>query len=95
MTYHIEGRRWFQRSAGNTYHSVKVWRDGKLIVTTPRHYGYGEQYLETALAILAERGDITRHRYKNGSYEESGTRWIREELNASYSVVDVARESDL
>ena len=93
---HIEGRRWFQRSAGNTYHSVRVFIDGLLVVTIPESYGYGEQYLETAIAWLAEAGHIPqRTRYENGSYKEAGTLYLRETLGASYSVIDVGRERDL
>ena len=31
MTYHIEGRRWFQRTHGNTYHSVRIFHAGEQI----------------------------------------------------------------
>jgi hypothetical protein len=32
---HIEGRRWFQRTYGNTYHTARVWVENKLAYTSP------------------------------------------------------------
>uniref|UniRef100_A0A6M3K566 Uncharacterized protein n=1 Tax=viral metagenome TaxID=1070528 RepID=A0A6M3K566_9ZZZZ len=49
--------KWFDKVNGNTYHSVRVTRlrDGKTITTkTPYQYGYGEQYRQTALALMAQ-----------------------------------------
>ena len=56
----IVTKRWFQKSYGNTYHSVSVYaasRTGKeykleLIGSIPFRYGYGEHYLNTASEIL-------------------------------------------
>ena len=53
---HIEGRRWFQRGPGNTYHSVRIWIDGEQVCTLP--YQYGEQWLQTALDWMREHGYI-------------------------------------
>jgi hypothetical protein len=39
---HIEGRRWFQRTAGNTYHTVRIFIDGECVHTSDRTYGYGD-----------------------------------------------------
>lgn len=47
----IEGRRWFQKTYGNTYHSVSVTIDG-VTTRSGRHYGYGDQYLQTAVECL-------------------------------------------
>src|SRR5215470_12835886 len=49
---HIVGRRWFQRSAGNTYHTACVYIDGELKYKSGKHYGYGEQFLESGTAML-------------------------------------------
>lgn len=57
---HINGRRWFQKTYGNTYHSVtvdvqladgttKTMRSGKV-------YGYGEQYIQTAIGLMQAKG---------------------------------------
>ena len=48
----ITARRWFERTNGNTYHSVSVERNGKHVGYAPFTYGYGEQYLETAYRLI-------------------------------------------
>ena len=56
----IVAKRWFQRSFGNTYHSVHVFvalgegKDYRLesIGYIPFRYGYGDHYLNTAAEIL-------------------------------------------
>lgn len=48
----IEAKRWFQKTYGNTYHSVSVWKDGKLIGRNPFAYGYDRHFLVTAAKIL-------------------------------------------
>ncbi len=88
MSLHIEGRRWFHRGPGNTYHSVRIFKDGALIVTLPYQYGYGDGYLQTALDWLKANNLAP-------SNAEYGTRYLREELGGSYSVIDVTRKGDL
>lgn len=85
---HIAGLRWFQRSYGNTYHSVTVYRDGAEPWQSGIHYGYGDMFLQTAMAYLARLGLIEEG-------DSHGTRYLREELGGTYSVSDVARERDL
>jgi len=36
----IVGRKWFQRSAGNTYNTADIIVDGELVHTLKRGYGY-------------------------------------------------------
>lgn len=88
MNIHIEGRRWFQKGPGNTYHSVRIWIDGKQVALIPFEYGYGDGYLQTALDWLKANG----HAPQNAEY---GTLYLRETLGATYSVSDVARKRDL
>lgn len=83
------GRRWFNARPGNTYHSVVVWVDGELVGVAPFEYGYGEQYLETARALLgdwlpAESG----WRRLDRAIAEAGGVLVSD-------VVDVARMRDL
>lgn len=85
---HIEGRRWFQKTYGNTYHSVTIHRDGQQIAHKDFEYGYGDQYLQTALTLLKTAGLVPI----DAPY---GTRYLREALGASWSVTDVARKRDL
>lgn len=46
--------RWFDRSNGNTYHSVRITRhrDGKTIAV-PFCYGYGDAFRQSALEAMA------------------------------------------
>lgn len=91
---HIAGRRWFDRKNGNTYHSVTIYYADGSQVTVPFTYGYGDQFIETALQHMEHRGDITRVPHSNG-IKDSGTYYLREKLGITYSVADVARKRDL
>jgi len=62
MNIEIHGKRWFQKTYGNTYHTARIYVGDELVVTTPIHYGYGDQYLQTAKEWLQRNGytgDIT------------------------------------
>lgn len=91
---HIEGRRWFQTTYGNTYHSVRIWINGEQVAYLPFQYGYGEGFLQTALDWLDDNGYIKREEYSNGS-KAYGTLFLREGLGGTYSVIDVQRKKDL
>ena len=95
MSYHIEGRRWFQRLYGNTYNTVNVFKDGKHLVHLPVEYGYGDYYLQRAEDWLAHNGfpELLEVR-PNGSRVHGGPQWMYDH-GISTSVVDVAREKDL
>lgn len=56
MNITVLGRRWFEKTNGNTYHSVSVYVDGQLIGRNPYEYGYGNQYEQSAQAILNNNG---------------------------------------
>jgi len=86
---HIEGRRWFERLNGNTYHSVRIYKDGECIAFLPYQYGYGDQYVWTACEWLAANGHIPEDAKHGGPY------YLRTELHASISVIDVSRKKDL
>lgn len=88
MSIHIEGRRWFQRTYGNTYHSVTIFKDGEVVARCPHAYGYDDGYLQTALELLKDKGLAPKD-------AEQGTRYLRETLGASWGVVDVERMKDL
>ena len=88
MAIRIEGRRWFQRTYGNTYHSVRIYQDGELLASLPYQYGYGDQYLQTALDWLKANG----YAPVDAPY---GTLYLREELGATWTVQDVTRQRDL
>lgn len=96
MSLHIEGRRWFHRGPGNTYHSVRIFRDGVLAVYLLYAYGYGDQWLQTAWDWLTVNGHPELgERHANGALVHYGTQYLREVLKGTYSVIDVARKKDL
>lgn len=88
MNLHIEGKRWFQRTYGNTYHSVRIFKDGVVIHRIPFAYGYGDQFLQSAIDWLKANKIIPHD-------AEYGTLYLREVLGGTYSVADVARKGDL
>ena len=52
------GRRWFQKTHGNTYHTVEVHIDDELIGHSPVTYGYGNQYEDTGMEMVFESGKV-------------------------------------
>lgn len=79
----IEGRRWFQRTYGNTYHSVSVYDGPELKGRIPFHYGYERAFLQTAAEILGI------------PYSELCDQMREHPENFHVSVVDVPRRRDL
>ena len=88
----IIGRRWFQRTYGNTYHTTEIIVDGETVHVTPRQYGYGDAYTDTAFAWLISSGLIPQPPSR-----ESHFSWIRDQLGIAYSyrAIDVERQKDL
>jgi hypothetical protein len=58
-TLEVRGKRWFARGAGNTYHTAQIVIDGKTVHKTPRAYGYGEQYVQSATEWLVANGHLS------------------------------------
>ena len=54
-TLKIYGKRWFQKSYGNTYHTVTVIVNGEEMKSGIT-YGYGNHYLQTAADMLRNAG---------------------------------------
>jgi hypothetical protein len=54
-TLEIVGKRWFQKSYGNTYHSVTVLVNDEELKSDIT-YGYGNHYLTTAAELLKANG---------------------------------------
>lgn len=84
----IQGRRWRQKSTGNTYHSVQVFLNGELLAETRMQYGYDDAYMQTAMELIREHTDL------DPTYPL--TIWTRENnIDLRYSVIDVSRQRDL
>ena len=90
--FHIVGRRWFQKTYGNTYNSVTIidTSTGERIARLPFNYGYGDHYLTIGLEWLVSNGHIPDGDHKNGlgwSHAKSH--------DVTYQVEDVQRKKDL
>jgi hypothetical protein len=93
----VEARRWFQRTYGNTYHTVRVqaWdADHRRILdaVSPVTYGYGDHFLHTAGTLLADAGLLpTDDPYDFRPY------WMQRDhgVFVAADVVDVPRKRDL
>ena len=93
---HINGKRWFDRRNGNTYHSVKAWADGALVFDCPFAYGYEEAYQETATDWLTANGYLEgREEYRNGCHEPFWQYAERKGIKYAFDVADVGRKADL
>ena len=93
-TLTILGRRWFQKTYGNTYHSATILIDGEEVHKTPEEYGYGDQYLQTAVEWLIKHKfipDVTNHEGIGPIWKYCETKGI----TLHYSASDVSREKDL
>jgi hypothetical protein len=61
----VSGKRWFDKTYGNTYHSVDVTVEDfktKIVESfyAPLTYGYDDQYRETASKLLEKHTDILK-----------------------------------
>lgn len=84
----IRGRRWFQKLYGNTYHTVIIVVNGHILKSSIQ-YGYGNQYLVTAVDLLRENGyDIPENTME-------ALRMLKDLSENDYEVVDVKRKKDL
>lgn len=94
----VEGRKWFDKVNGNTYHggNVIVTSDhGVKVIKIPYQYGYGDQYLYSAFEELEKAGIVKLEKYSSGG-SEVPWRWAKEHgITLVYSAVDVTRKKDL
>jgi hypothetical protein len=93
---HIHGRRWFERTNGNTYHTVAIFVNGRSIHKTERVYGYGSQYQQSACEWLDANGYLPDiERYKWGGTESLWRYCDRRSIPFVDEVDDVPRRKDL
>lgn len=67
----IEGREWFDKSAGNTYYSARLWVDGSVVAQLPRTYGGRDKYYHDSVMWLVANGYLPEHRTA-GDLRKSG-----------------------
>lgn len=94
---HIECRRWFQKTCGNTYFSAYVtFDDGSTETITKFSYGYGDHCLSESLVWLGKNGYAQLpERHANGAPSYNTTVFLREVLHCDYEVSDVNRKKDM
>ena len=88
---HLTGKRWFQKTYGNTYFSAKALIDGEIATAIDFEYGYGDHCLDCLMNKLEKEGFITDR-------EENESAWrycARKEIIYTYNVSDVERKRDL
>ena len=99
MLIEIHAKRWFNRSCGNTYHSVTVVVDDKIVDRCPYAYGYDNQYLQTAHKLLQKAGIYpTTGEYRNG-FPIDYHNFLQDMRNDTHKFIttcyDVKRKRDL
>lgn len=82
-TLQVICHKWFQKSYGNTYHAVKVYVNDEILVKD-FCYGYGSQYLQTAIELLQKAG------YNINTFSD-----LRSIEGFTENVTDVKRKKDL
>lgn len=92
----ITGRRWFQKTYGNTYNTACINVDGEFITKTAIQYGYGNHYTEIAFQKLIELGLVDdRETYSNGNKEALWVYCERKGIKLIDQCLDVSRKKDL
>jgi len=95
QTITVIGKRWFQRTYGNTYNSVHILIDGKQVEYLPFGYGYGEYYLQRAASWLEANGYLTLEKYSSGITESLWQACERLGIECNYWAEDVSHKRDL
>lgn len=91
----VIGRRWFQKSYGNTYNTVQIRVNGDLVASLPKDYGYGEMYYQRAGQWLIENGWIKAKKSPHGGYPPLHVFRDQGKFKLNYYAIDVPREKDL
>lgn len=92
----VIGRRWFQKSYGNTYHTFEIHLNGTFLYRSDPVYGYGDQFEFNALDFLVSRGYLDVPRGAHGGFTKLLSLACRDAgISYEVTVVDVPRERDL
>ena len=99
MKIEINANRWFDRVNGNTYHSVRVIVDGKVIGINPFEYGYGSGYLQTAFGLLQDANVFPKTGERFNGADADYSRFLTWKMDNrdswEESINDVKRKKDL
>jgi hypothetical protein len=87
----IHGRRWVSGTHGNTYHTAEIFIDGKLVHKTKIDYGYGDQYIASAVEWLV------KNKYLPKMWLQEPIWHLRDDygVQTKYYATDVKRQRDL
>lgn len=95
-TIQIHGRRWFQPTYGNTYHTCDIWVNEEHVHKVPYQYGYGSQYEQSATEWLEQNGYLPGLKQNPHGGTEPLRMWCeRNEFKLINEVTDVKRKRDL
>jgi|688.fasta_scaffold04876_11 hypothetical protein len=87
----IIGRRWFEKTNGNTYHTSEIYVNNNFVHKISMTYGYGQQYLWTALNWLKNNKYLS-----SISEKDNPSIFCRENnIKLNHTVADVGRKKDL
>lgn len=91
----MTGRRWFQRSCGNTFHTASwtaVYSDGEIATGAVRmRYGYGSQWEQSAVQSMQSAGVLPA----DGDLFPVSVYCRDNGIALVSSVIDVNRKKDL
>lgn len=87
----VVGRRWFEKTNGNTYHTAEIYINNEFIHKIDFTYGYGDQYYWNAWEWLL------KNNYVKGGNKFVNPRIYCEENKIKWNntVADVKRKKDL
>tara|TARA_Y100000310_G_C20475348_1_gene712116 strand:- start:352 stop:660 length:309 start_codon:yes stop_codon:yes gene_type:complete len=90
------GRRWFQRTYGNTYHSVEIVVNGRPLHKINYKYGYGQHYIQSAFDWLFDKSVLTPTKRTESNTRLFGWAYCdKHNITFSTSCTEVARKKDL
>lgn len=87
----LHGRRWFQRTYGNTYCTCQIWINGEKVHKTPEETGYDSMYSQLGTQWLEANGYLPNL----DPYESLWRYCERMKITLIDDVDDVSRERDL
>jgi hypothetical protein len=99
-TVHIIGKRWFDKTYGNTYYKayVTLYNGDEEIhrFSIGKNYGYGSSYMYDSFTYMAEEGIIAGYAQNDNGSWPSPLEWCKDNaILLIYNHVDVNRKKDL
>ena len=88
----VVGRRWRDKTYGNTYHTAEIFVNGEFAYKTDEAYGYGNAYIDSAKGWLWNSGLIPPKSPSQLDYEYFEQ---HPHIVTSYTVVDVGLRKHL